>query len=55
MVRYTLKILLHLLQDSESVSDSFGELCIIGLRLKGICKEGTDVKNIVCIFFKMYH
>ena len=31
MVKHTLKILQHLLQDFESVSDHFGTLCIKGL------------------------
>ena len=33
MVRHTLKILQHLLQNFESVSDHFGTLCIKGLTL----------------------
>ena len=33
MVRHTLKILKHLLQDSKSVSDDFGIICIEELSL----------------------
>ena len=33
MVRHTLKILQHLLQDFYSVPDHFGTLCIKGLKL----------------------
>ena len=33
MVRHTLEILYHLLQDFKSVFDHFGTLCIKGLKL----------------------
>ena len=39
MVKYTLKILQHLLQDSQSVSDHFGTLCIIQ---KNLCTITSD-------------
>ena len=32
MVRHTLKIMQQMLQDFQSVSDHFGELCIKGLK-----------------------
>ena len=46
MVRHTLKILQHLLQDFWSVSDHFGTFCIKGLR--------TPIRDLHYIFQENY-
>ena len=43
MVRHTLKILQQMLQDFQSVSDHFGNLCIKGLKMK--FKHGDSFKT----------
>ena len=51
MVRHTLKILLHLLQDFQSVSDYFGTLCIKGLKLEVTRSKYENPRKVTVMFF----
>ena len=46
MVRHTLKILLHLMQDLQSVSDNFGALYIKGLNVNRYLSIGLGWFNL---------